>query len=62
MRLFKGFESKKQAQDFCKRKKGILSYEKSETEKRPKNPSFIRDCKKYLGLDPKYKYVVIYNI
>lgn len=62
MKMYKGFTSKKEATEFQKEVKGILSYERSEIEKRSLNPIWIRDCKKYFGLPDKYKYVVIYKV
>ncbi len=62
MKMYKGFTSKKEATEFQKEVKGILSYERSEIEKRSLNPIWIRDCKKYFGLPDKYKYVVIYTV
>ena len=61
-KCIKDLYQKNEATEFQKKVKGILSYERSEIEKRSLNPIWIRDCKKYFGLPDKYKYVVIYKV
>lgn len=62
MKMYKGFTTKNEAIEFQRKVKDILSYERSEIEKRSLDPIFIRNCKKYYGLSDKYKYVVIYKV
>ena len=48
---FQGFEMKAEAQSFANEHRGLLCYEKSETEKRGRHPNDYRDCAIYGELD-----------
>ncbi len=61
MVMFKGFKTKKEAQDFIEQHGGgRLCYEKSDIEARGKTPQDYRDCVLYGGLSKEYKYAVQY--
>ena len=59
---FQGFKTKEEAIKFSKEHGGMICYEKSEIEKRGKNPQDYRDCVNYGGLNPEYKYAVQWNV
>ena len=60
---FKGFKTKSEAQSFIKENgKGMLCYEKSDIEKKGRNPQYYRDCVIFGGLSRNYPYAVQWNI
>lgn len=59
---FQGFKTKEEAKQFVKEHGGILCYEKSDIEKRGRNPQYYRDCVFYGGLSKEYPYVVQWNV
>lgn len=62
MTHFRGFKTKEEAKAFIKKNgRGLLCYEKSETEKRGKNPQDYRDCVIFGGLSREYPYAVQWN-
>ena len=58
---FKGFKTKKEAQDFVKTHGGLLCYDKSSIEKRGRNVQDYRDCVVFGGLSEDYPYAVQWN-
>lgn len=56
MRMWKGFITKKEAEDFKKKNKGYIAGENG-----PLKDDYNL-CLQAFGMDPKYKFVVIYNV
>lgn len=60
---FKGFKTKEEAKAFIKQNgRGLLCYEKSDIEKRGKNPQDYRDCVVFGGLSREYPYAVQWRV
>lgn len=62
MTNFKGFKTKKEAEDFIKTNgSGLLCYEKNDKEKHGKHSKYYKDCVVFGGLSREYPYAVQWN-